>query len=264
MVATESLRPRRARACSWPSRCFRARAAFTLIEMLVVVAIISVFVGVIGFGLLRGSANSTVGLQSAQSMVVGLLMQARSQAIMTGDQTGVFVAAGPTGGFTAGTDDELRTRYLRCLTVARNIRGRWEAASDLVFLPDGIYVVPEGVGSPRRLSSELKAGESWYRCNDSGVPSASQPDVDSSALDGSVSQVAPYSETGTERWIFVSFSPRGTKQSAGMGTIALATGVRQPASNEVTPVILSNPDNVRGVAVSTNGQIRSIDARTEF
>lgn len=242
----------------------RARSAFTLIEMLVVVAIISVFVGVIGFGFLRGSSSATVGLQAAQSLIIGLLTQARSQAIMTGEQTGVFVAAGPNGGFTTGTDVELKTRYLRCLTVARNVGGRWEAVSDLVFLPDGIYVVPEGTGNPRRFSSELKAGENWYRCNESGMPSASQPDVDSSALDGSVNQIVPYSTAGNERWIFVSFSPRGTKQSSGAGTIALATGIRQPDSSGETPVVLNNPHNVRGVAISTNGQFRPIHERTGF
>jgi len=193
-----------------------------------------------------------------------LLTQARSQAVMSSQATGLFLAAGPVGGFSSDTKAEIRERYLRCLVVAQYDGSNWVAVSDLEFLPTGAYVVPEGEGSPRRIPNAIKGEGEWYRCSAGGGPSASLADVDSSALDEETNQIFPYSTDGLERWMFLQFTPTGTKKSPGAGAIALATGDRQPAANATTSVVLSNPDNVRGVMIRTSGQFQTIDRRCDL
>jgi len=202
--------------------------------MLVVISIISIFVGVIGFGFLRGSASSTVGLQSAQSSLASLLTQARSQAALTGRSAAVLVGADPDN-----TD-----RFCRYLVpVLRNAAGTdWEPLTDGLYLPQGCYVV----------RSSLPTG-------DAIEPSANWSGLNSTALAYSVSTAV--NSTNTELWVGTQFTYRGT--ATNNGQIVIATG--RPNTAEATnPVRFMNPDNVRGVTITAYGAITYINEQTGF
>lgn len=219
---------------------YTARSAFTLVEMLVVVAIVSIFVGVIGFGFLRGSGNATIGLQAAQSTVVALLMQARSQAVLTARETAFLV--------NDNVNNPLRYRRYLCVAV-RGAGGQWEPLDAGVFLPERVYVVPHD-----SLSTAEVDGGNWT-------------DYESTALQlvepGLAVEASP---TARERWIGVGFTPRGTTtDGAGgiTGDIVLATG-RVIGPGATPPFIYTNRDGVRGLAINALGQTRLLNEARDF
>ena len=70
-----------------------SRSAFTLVELLVVLAVIAVFVGVFATALRPG--NPSVAVQGAQSQLASLLTQARGVAVLKGARTRLIVNADP-------------------------------------------------------------------------------------------------------------------------------------------------------------------------
>lgn len=213
----------------------RSRAGFTLMEMLVVIGIISIFVGVIGFGFLRGSGSATVGLQSAQSTLVALLTQARSQAVITGRDAAVLV----------NNNSANATRYRRYISVVvRDASNTWQPLDIGVYLPEGVYVVPRAVLG----SSEVEGGD-WSA-------------LESSALRLDEAALAIEAAAGnTEAWFGISFTARGT--TGGAGNVVLATGRAQPVGT-TPPILYTNPNAVRGVAVTAYGLTRMLNDARDF
>ena len=74
---TESLSPPAAKGWS-------AKRAFTLLELLIVMAVMGLMMGLIGFTLLGGGGEE---LGSAQREVLGLVQQARTRAALSGAET---------------------------------------------------------------------------------------------------------------------------------------------------------------------------------
>lgn len=237
MVASNRFGEPRGPRCS-RSGCDKLRsAAFTLMELLVVVGIITLFVGVIGFGFLRGSGNATAGLQASQSIVVGLLTQARSQAILTGRDAALLVNDNPNN----------LTRYRRFLcVVVRDAANNWQAVDAGVYLPPGVYVVP---------AAALTSGDV-----DQGNWSALQ----SGALEVETSNPAIES-TSSESWLRVGFNSRGVLLGGvgSAGNIVLATG-RSQAPGASPPFLYTNPNGVRGVAITVYGLTRMLNDARDF
>jgi len=206
-------------------------------EMLVVISIISIFAGVIGYGFLRGSANSTVGLQASQSIVMGLLTQARSQAILTGRPSALLV-----------NDNQLNVgRFRRYLVVvSQNDLAEWIPIDAGVYLPDACYML--GVGTP--TSAETTGGV-WSGLNSDGLllPTVSL----------AVEQAA------AEQWQGIAFTSRGSRAGSMTTSVKLvvASGTKE-APDALLPFRYSNPQNVRGVSVSMTGQFRLLNRKEDF
>lgn len=232
MVASD--RTRRDRAFPRP---LRARSGFTLLEMLVVVAIISIMVGVIGYGFLRGSSGATVGLQTSQSILVALLTQARSQAILTGRDAAVLVNNNPNNA----------ARYRRYLcVVVRDDTNAWQPMDVGVYLPEGSYVLP-----PSALGTSEVDGGLWTN-------------VLSGVLESEPSDPAIESTTA-EEWLRVGFNARGMLLGGvgSMGNLVVASGRPQPPDS-VPPFIYTNPRGVRGIAITVYGLTRLLNDAGDF
>lgn len=218
----------------------RERAAFTLMELMVVISIITIFAGVIGYGFLRGSGSATVGLQASQSIVVGLLTQARSQAVLTGREAALLVNNNPNN----------PTRYRRFLcVVVRDAANNWQAVDTGVYLPNGVYVVPRTA----LTTADVESGD-WSA-------------VDSSALQLTEGALAiEAAVANTEPWIGIGFTPRGTTTSGSggiNGNVVLATGRAEPPGSS-RPFLYTNPNGVRGVAITVYGLTRMLNDARDF
>ena len=108
------------------------KQGFTLLELLVVLAVMGIMMGLIGFSLLGGGGNE---LGAAQRELLGLVQKARSQAALTGKETRLLVS-------NDSSDEEKYHRYLEIVTEDTNGSGAWEVAGEGQFLTDGIYLVP--------------------------------------------------------------------------------------------------------------------------
>ena len=214
-------------------RCPAHRAAFSLIELVSVMAIIIVMAGLLGY-LLRGRGTESYGLQTAQNTVASLLSLARSQAALQGRDAGVFLH----------TDPGNRDRYLKFfIPVVRNESDTdWEILSEGVYLPQGCYAL--SISTPS--GTEVEAGASWGTIRSSALQT-----------DGSLD----FEHGSAESYKGTVISPRGTTGDAG--NIVVATGRPQPDGLDPA-FVFTNPENIRAIKLSVYGQLTFLNNREDL
>ncbi len=111
------------------TRVRKSSAGFTLIELIVVIALIALSVALVGPRMMRSDSSS---LRQAEVMVASLLRTARSTAILTTRDARLVV------------DWDLTSpTYLRALAVvADDDAGGWVLVAPLTILPENVAVVP--------------------------------------------------------------------------------------------------------------------------
>lgn len=121
----------------------RVAQAFTLVEMLVVIAIITILLTIGALGLKNLSKNS--GVSAGLPLAEALFAEARAIAIGKGTKARVLIHANHDSG------DELhRERYLNYMAIAFETldadgvpTGTWEIASTGTKLPSGVYFMKD-------------------------------------------------------------------------------------------------------------------------
>ena len=101
-------------------------------ELLVVLAVMGVMMGLIGFTLLGGGGNE---LGAAQRELLGMVQKARAQSALSGRETRLIVWNDPE-------DEDKYHRYLEIVTKDANESDSWVVAGEGFFLTDGVYLVP--------------------------------------------------------------------------------------------------------------------------
>jgi prepilin-type N-terminal cleavage/methylation domain-containing protein len=207
----------------------RIHHAFTLIEILAVIGIITLMAGVFGLALRDGSL--AVALQSAQGTVAGLLVAAREQAAAKQNRALLVVDSDPAD------DDFLRGVHV-AIETAPNSR-QWQITGDDALLPRGIFVVPGGAAV---IGAVFPAGEgaggAWPVGRISSLELASP---------GSISPVAG-NPSGIFLRMTVPLTALGAAGAGGGDKIVLAAARRTPLG-----VIFDHPEWVRGVTLSSYG-----------
>lgn len=211
------------------------RAAFTLVELLVVIGLIALLATTLGVALTGKTGSS---LASAQQTVAALCGTARAQAALHQTETRIVVhATRPTTGHS--------DKYLRVLQVFRaepDGSDAWMAAGPPVYLPRGIYLVPPEPG-------ELLA---------TGIDWATRPLASSNLA----STTGPLGRAGTEfgdadTVLYLQFGADGLPsilESTAPLVIVVAAGDVSTGALQFTDSAL-----VRGVAIRRNGSVGFVD-----
>ena len=199
--------------------------AFTLVEILVVLACVAVLLGTLVGALRPGS--SAVPVRGAQAEVAALLVQARQTAQLEGREARLLLSADPAD----------RERYLRFLGIVYDgtpaAAGReWRAATDGITLPRGVYAVPPGAVGLAGTDSRLRGPV---------------------AMD--------YGDSESAYW-FLAFAPDGTVSTAG-GSPRVAVGRGRPEPGGAG-VVFGEPDRIRGVLVRRYGAVVLLDGPRAF
>lgn len=228
------------------SRLDRSRGGVTLVELVVVIGLIAVLTGVVIVGL-RG--DQTQALADGQGTVASLLSATRGQAALRGTNARLLVNANP----------ENRERFLRYIVIEVQDPGdpdRWVAVDAGVTLPVGVAVLPKAATTVGNPDGVLAAGMMWNL---------------SSTVFGTLSH-QPIHSAVAEDWLGVAITARGTiarGPTTGLtgagpsGSIILGTYTAQPPGG-ATPLMFDNPDNVRGMTLSSYGIATLVHDRTGF
>ena len=133
------------------------RSGFTLLELLIVISVMALMMGFIGFSLLGGGGSS---LDAAQREMVSLVQQTRMQASLSGRETRLIVHDDPS-------DPEKFHRYLEIVVEDANVTGAWRPLGQGTLLPDETYIVPDeerfgvSVETPSNVSWPSEAYTIW-------------------------------------------------------------------------------------------------------
>ncbi len=232
-----------------------ATAAFTLIELMVVVGLIILLTGGIGLAI-AGRGGEGAALSNSQSAVASLVGAARAQAALHQTTARLIIYATPpaTGDWT---------KYLRSLQVVRldtlpSGATNWVAVGEPLTLPAPICVVPR---SPVP-ANHLNTGVTWNN-NAATGPISTFTQAGGFSYRGQNDTRAPtqfFGEQGRSGTVlYLEFSPEGAV-TPNPAKIALATAVVAAGA----PPRFNNASGVRGLHVRRSGAISLVNDATGF
>jgi prepilin-type N-terminal cleavage/methylation domain-containing protein len=217
------------------------RAGFTLIELMVVVALIGILAAVIGFSLSGGS--SAAALDSAQRNLIAMIQAAKANAVLEGAPARLIIYADTNVSSVNSTNTGTITpKLLRFYGIiySQTTNGvtTWVAANQGTYLPNGIYFVPgqTGPGFATNLPPNTGALNNNALIPTSGNNSlAGCGTMNLAEFPSSQPQV----EGSGDTYYFVQFTP---------------DGVFRNGSNTIANLIIAAADPISDSAIDFHGQ----------
>ena len=207
----------------------RSQPAFTLIELLTVIGIVTLMAGGLGLALRDGSP--AVGLKAAQSAVARVVDVARGQAALQQNRVTLVVRADPV-------DD----RFLRSISIVVETEpdsGQWRATGDETVLPKGVYLVPAaGTVSGVEFAVAGNRAAPWPPARQSSFQAAPE---------GSI-QPEPDYPAGSYLRMVTPLTASGLAGNGGGDKLVVASARRTAGG-----VIFDRPEQVCGVVISAYG-----------
>jgi prepilin-type N-terminal cleavage/methylation domain-containing protein len=209
------------------------KRAFTLIELLTVIAIMAILAGFIGISLNNGGSAA---MPASQRTLKSLVDSTRATALLRRSNAYLIIYATDT----SNTDPAKLLRFCGIVYNPLDASGnpdltRYVPANDGVYLPSGTVLVPP--------SATLATGEGQ-------VFRSSRPLHDSLAVTFPLDSGG----SGTDSWIAYGFNSKGQTMHGGDRSpfLVVSPGSAQPTSTG-WQVLLSNPMDSRGVWIRPQG-----------
>ena len=213
---------------------------FTLLELLIVLAVMGLMMGLIGFSLLGGGGAE---LGAAQRELLGFVQQARSRAALSGSETRLIVN-------DVETDIDKYHRYMEIVvedTCSTTGKSEWIVMGEGKYLTDGVYFVPED-------KSKSETASDW-RSDAYTIWSKNGEDFSLKAAFKGKREL-----NGDRKFRYLAFNQEGNvvfpdSSSEGMQQsprLVLSVGSPNPISNG-KPLRFDNPNSIAGILLRRYG-----------
>lgn len=213
------------------TRTLKRRRGFSMVELLTVVAIISIMAVIIGSAL--GGNNESLSLGTGQRVASSMFQSARSIAILKQTQTRVIIY----GAQGSNTDPR---KFLRFMGIVYDedqdpSNPSWVPAVQGTYLPEGVFFIP--AGSATGLSDVSGGSMEKSDYNNTGT----QP----------LSVAFPVTTKTADDFFWYGFDENGNSQNAG-GTFVLNAG---RVTSDAPTIEIENPYAARGLAIRRIGGV---------
>ena len=212
-------------------------------ELLIVLAIMGVMMGLVGFSILGGGGNE---LGAAQRQLLGMVQKARTQAALSGLETRLLI--------NSDTDNQDRYhRYVEIVYRDENESESWVVAGEGKFLTDRIYFVPASDDSSSQPDGwRSDAYSTW-----------SNKEREPFELDAAFK--GKRKEGGSENFNYVEFDSAGNlvcqEDSSGIllpPKLVLAVGEPNPGSDD-SLIRFNDPSAIAGILMRQFGGFAVLD-----
>lgn len=219
---------------------------FSLLELLVVLAVMGVMMSVLGFTFL---SNSSSDLGDTQRALVSLLQKTKAIAVSTGTEARLIIAAD-------ADDTEKYLRHAQIIALDKNQTGHWLLLDSEHYLPKGVWFFSDGVDSQNPDWSE-DARCVWSSSKDEEEFRLSlvyNQDREMKLFKQSVDEGAPF--------FYLKCLPSGNFVSSSypkMPKLVFAKGKLVPSTQEKLTPTFQDSKQLAGIQIQPFGGILTLD-----
>lgn len=233
------------------------RAAFTLTELLVVMAVIGTLVAV-SFGLFRGN-DPTVALRSGQATLNSLLTGTRAQAALAGRPARLYFYADapPALGTTLSNSEKrfLRGAFIAVKDPDAASGNNWIRVGQDTILPDGVAIVPWNFTTVTAYMAEDPSSASGAALEWKKMTSHTNNtliNAKTSVFDTATPQTAKIDSVDTPELLWIEYRPDGRLGGALARQVILSPAIWSATYNPPGPRF-TNPQMQVGFNLSAYG-----------
>ena len=223
------------------------KRGFTILELLVVLAVMGVMIGALGFSFV-GANQSNLG--DAQRSLISLLQKARSLAVSNATESRIIFVA----------DSEDTNNYLRQVMLInrdKNNTSYWQIFDDSFHLPEGVWFVDE------EIMSDSQDWPSEAKCLWSGIEEDEEFKLSSKSIESGEKGIKVFEEAEDgQPFFYISCNSRGTfvsKSFPNMPKFVVAKGKLLPSASGIMFPLLSDTRAVAGIQIQPFGGFLTLE-----
>jgi len=220
------------------------QAGFTLLELIVVMGVMTLLFGLIGFSL-SGSGTQIQGLQRE---LISMILKTRNLAISEGVETRLAIR----------TDSESKEHFFRFMEIHSegNLTDTWVVQESDFFLPKTVWFVPDELTA----SENFKFPEEWF----SDGASVWSGGIELGEIEGAVVNdrrisFRKESSEGRNQFSYIAFDGSGRLLASEQPKLIFSSGNIKPTGDSFT-VELNNEKDIAGLIIQRFGGIIPISS----
>lgn len=220
---------------------------FTILELLVVLAVMGVMIGALGFSFV-GVNQSNLG--DAQRSLISLLQKARSLAVSNSVESRIIVMAD-------SMDSDKYMRQVMLICQDKNITNYWQIVDDTFNLPEEVWFVGG------EIMPDSQDWPSEAKCLWSGIEEDEEFKLSSKSIQSGERGIKVFEETEDgQPFFYISCNSRGTFVSQSfpqMPKLIVAKGKLLPSASGIISPVMSDSKALAGLQIQPFGGFLTLE-----
>ena len=223
------------------------KRGFTILELLVVLAVMGVMIGALGFSFV-GVNQSNLG--DAQRSLISLLQKARSLAVSNSVESRIIVMAD-------SMDQDKYLRQVMLICQDKNNTSYWQIVDDAFNLPEDVWFVGD------EIMPDTQDWPSEAKCLWSGIEDDEEFKLSSKSIQSGERGIKVFESTEDgQPFFYISCNSRGTFESQSfpkMPKLVVAKGKLLPSASGIISPVLSDARALAGLQVQPFGGFLTLE-----